>query len=615
MKAFTRTAVLLLSCLLALAPLAGCRAVSPAPSATPAPPLRPPELITYAQDDPSAPALPQIIGPDAYEQANAALSAYFREVLAALPLGISVQYSMVQTREHLAVSAVFMLPGGDILRRLPAVFVSPGGALEYPSVNLALDIAQNAAYYSDLAWLHDKHIDYLPRENYHSPATVADMLQLLVAFYEGLAGEEIDHSAINNGLVSPVMRKAAQADIYIYQPLQASADGSAEGWEACGLFAAIEMMGGWIRSAEDHLLGLSGAAATPQSVAQMAALYCRWLAIAADGKPELSLKDPAALVGALYPEEEDIDRAGLAGVLVSIYEDTLGQEIPIERSQIRQINDTDDTAAQKALSAELMSPYPSYCSFTPGLTVRRHDLPNQLAVFVDGLGRANYTAQPGNTAEAYWEFMFGQIDYGQALHMAMELYDFYYEMGYKHHNLFAVRNDRPYDFYYCQEDTGRYSAVNCMPTATAMALKWYDVSLDVSPESLRGEYPNNGWGWDIRPVMQALDSRDVAYDIVVDPTLRQMQDQLEQGYLLFCQMNEHDVAQSGHCFVIYGYEKKGDSLWFYLHDPADGGLDKYGLQANRGKRVEAHYALWIVRRFTGMYLAIPPAREAPLIMP
>lgn len=144
-----------------------------------------------------------------------------------------------------------------------------------------------------------------------------------------------------------------------------------------------------------------------------------------------------------------------------------------------------------------------------------------------------------------------------------------------------------------------------MPTATAMALKWKDPDFAESVESLRNAFPKLTGGWTIYPVEKTLERHGVSY-MQRQVSMQNMIEDLKAGKILFCQCNDYDVRESGHCFVIYGYKTIGDSTWFLLHDPAAIGDDAYGKEKNRAKWMEAKYCTWIVDRFSMYYLAIEP---------
>ena len=103
-----------------------------------------------------------------------------------------------------------------------------------------------------------------------------------------------------------------------------------------------------------------------------------------------------------------------------------------------------------------------------------------------------------------------------------------------------------------------------------------------SVESLRNAFPKLTGGWTIYPVEKTLERHGVSY-MQRQVSMQNMIEDLKAGKILFCQCNDYDVRESGHCFVIYGYKTSGDSTWFLLHDPAAIGSDAYGKEKNRAK--------------------------------
>ena len=201
--------------------------------------------------------------------------------------------------------------------------------------------------------------------------------------------------------------------------------------------------------------------------------------------------------------------------------------------------------------------------------------------------------------------LYAPLTYQQMVHSVAQLSALYENRPVPQLETSEQINDRPYDWYYTQNDTGTYSDINCMPTATAMALKWKDPDFAESVESLRNAFPKLTGGWTIYPVEKTLERHGVSY-MQRQVSMQNMIEDLKAGKILFCQCNDYDVRESGHCFVIYGYKTIGDSTWFLLHDPAAIGDDAYGKEKNRAKWMEAKYCTWIVDRFSMYYLAIEP---------
>jgi hypothetical protein len=144
-------------------------------------------------------------------------------------------------------------------------------------------------------------------------------------------------------------------------------------------------------------------------------------------------------------------------------------------------------------------------------------------------------------------------------------------------------NGAAWPWYFAQEDTGEFSANNCMPAAAAMALRWLNPDSDATPEGLRALYPLNGGPWYPEQVSAVFDRYGVGYALrSID--LQRMLRCLENGHILIALLNE---GTSGHCVVIKGTIREGDGLWFLTYDPASPTRDALGRPAGQDRRIEA----------------------------
>lgn len=168
----------------------------------------------------------------------------------------------------------------------------------------------------------------------------------------------------------------------------------------------------------------------------------------------------------------------------------------------------------------------------------------------------------------------------------------------------VVDNSREYQWYFTQYGTGEYSDVNCMPTITAMAIKWYYADSSVTPADLRELYlPDSTEGWYMAQVAGALDEYNVPYEW--HDTSESIVEQLDQGHIVLTQMSEAPFDESGHCFVIYGYRKLGDSVQFMLHDPGIyDGIDCFGKYPGEAMLLDSGYVEWIISRITFSYITV-----------
>ena len=125
--------------------------------------------------------------------------------------------------------------------------------------------------------------------------------------------------------------------------------------------------------------------------------------------------------------------------------------------------------------------------------------------------------------------------------------------------------------------------------------------------------PHGTGGWTLTMVKNALDRYGAAYQEwnldfdAPEQNIQKMVEELDNGRALFCMIHEGDLDYDGHCMLVYGYEKSGDSLFFTVHDPGLGTeIDAFGRPVGQDRMLEAHYAEWITRRWSYAVLSILP---------
>lgn len=176
-----------------------------------------------------------------------------------------------------------------------------------------------------------------------------------------------------------------------------------------------------------------------------------------------------------------------------------------------------------------------------------------------------------------------------------------------------VNNSRDYDWYYTQHGTGWFSSVNCMPTIAMMATKWYDEDTDVTIEEMRMRYyPEYSDGWYTWQVAECLTENGVpnrVEETTKDSAVRMKE--LDSGRIMLTQMSEAPMDESGHCFVIYGYWRLGDTVKYYIHDSdVYDGIDEFGQRPGKAMVLDSRYCEWIIDRIAFSYISVGDGAEA-----
>ncbi len=174
--------------------------------------------------------------------------------------------------------------------------------------------------------------------------------------------------------------------------------------------------------------------------------------------------------------------------------------------------------------------------------------------------------------------------------------------------MLIVDNSRPYEWYYTQFNTGEYSSINCMPTISAMAITWSNPEADVSVEALRNLFlEENDSGWYMSQVIGSIEYYNIPYTEynVESDLVEKLVEQLTAGHIILCQMSEAPDGESGHCFVIYGFRKLGDSIQFMVHDPCIyDGVDEFGKRPGKAMLLDSEYVRWVIERIAYDFLSI-----------
>ena len=540
------------------------------------------------------------------EQTNQALEAWFG------PAAIAVSKIQQQTGKPYALTytlepkgeQAWLLKSGIQLDQtmvlcFPDIEVDAQGNSTFPDVSVGHALADDT-FLQDTLWLQQAGAS-VDISKYGKNADNEQSLALLTSLYEYISKTSIDDSGIDPNLTNQTFRRAVAIGIQNYY----DSEMDMQAVYPVNNPLLLHDMTTWIVNVNRDVYGICSQQATVKDALEL----MNWMSEAYQvGKGEFEnlevqsdpLTEEAAPVNFAQSIAETettlLTREHLAKWMVQSYESSFG---PIDVDE-RSINFYDTTAdfCKKATSADLMFPYPSPATFSPGLEVRMEVLPDWIENFI-----VAYMAKWYNPDGLVMDALYAPLTYEQMVHSIAGLGRLYEEKEAPALETKEKINDRDYSWYYAQNDTGTYSEINCMPTATAMVLKWRDPAFSGTVESLRNAFPELTGGWTIYPVEQTLQRYGVNFAQRSVSVQNMIQD-LDEGKILFCQCNDYDVRESGHCFVVYGYKQRGDSTWFLLHDPAAFGEDAYGNEKNQAKWMEAKYCAWIVDRFSMYYLAI-----------
>jgi hypothetical protein len=157
---------------------------------------------------------------------------------------------------------------------------------------------------------------------------------------------------------------------------------------------------------------------------------------------------------------------------------------------------------------------------------------------------------------------------------------------------YYVGNNRSYDWYIDQMNTGQHSNNNCGPSSAVMSLKWLNENFDESAEDARKEhYPQGGW-WTTNIIQSYLSSNGVEYGYVFfdsdsnEENIQRLKSEIEDGgVVILCidmeyipredeptlRINRFYDYADGHFVVAKGDVEVDNEKYFEVYDPNNWG--------------------------------------------
>ncbi len=156
-----------------------------------------------------------------------------------------------------------------------------------------------------------------------------------------------------------------------------------------------------------------------------------------------------------------------------------------------------------------------------------------------------------------------------------------------------VSNDIEIDWYEDQFETGEYGNINCVPTAAAMAVNWYNKEIITNGEEIRNLYlekKNIDGLWYFQNLTDFLKENDIEFfiDNIKFNIINKLKEQIDKGNIIILGgvMEEISVSLTSfektgifynatiieelHAFIIKGYVETDEKLYFEIYDPISG---------------------------------------------
>ncbi|MBQ6570011.1 MAG: hypothetical protein IJL87_07120 [Clostridia bacterium] len=491
--------------------------------------------------------LPVVIGTKNSQQLNAQLEKYFKIArdCAERADGAMIKYNLLREDEENCRLTSGIYIDEKIILSLPDVLINRSGRCSVPALDDTAALS-SAEYIFDIFELARAGID-VSFEGYGQPVNKDELGKMLEAC-ENIFCKESPQT---------VQAGAFSEDVKFCE---------ATGEDACRLISEKT------RVLQMNNLGTGGEKISDSYAARTLLFYLNVYYCGRD-VPNI---DPESLYDLGYGDKNRLSRSDLAKLLVTAYEEIL----PGQRFEPYSFCDTESPFCSAACAYGLLPPM--FCGqyYEPYYRPSKAEF-NQFAVdFVRKTGQS------------------GALNYQQAVHSAVMWLERLKEEARLGVQNEEVINRRSYDWYVDQNDGSEYAAVNCMPAITCMALKWSDPESDVRPDDLRKIYPEIKGGWWMQQITDILKENgvDFAYRQV---SAENIIEDISAGELVLSQCSENNPMLAGHCMVIYGYKKVGDTVVFLANDP-DG---------IRDRELESGYAEYIISRFVTSYISVSGKKD------
>lgn len=170
------------------------------------------------------------------------------------------------------------------------------------------------------------------------------------------------------------------------------------------------------------------------------------------------------------------------------------------------------------------------------------------------------------------------------------------EWGFEETQQLYVSNNRYYEWYIDQKETGTYNYENCGPSSTVMAAKWSDSSFTKTATEARKRFRSSGGWWYTSDIDSYLTEESIPHVIteLKENTITEMIDTgkiiilcLDMSILRRNSIDENHIDRfydnvTGHFIVIKGYREFENEIFLESYDP-NSWEEKYSNEILKGR--------------------------------
>jgi len=197
--------------------------------------------------------------------------------------------------------------------------------------------------------------------------------------------------------------------------------------------------------------------------------------------------------------------------------------------------------------------------------------------------------------------------------------------GFGSNQVAYVHNDRSWDWYVDQANTGPDSAVNCGPAVAAMACHWFNQNSTVTALDARTTYPEGDGWWSTTDLANYWNLQGIPWNYY-PATVAAITNSVAQGQLVILCLDLAYLSQAtnslqrvhgfgfsgtGHFVCLKGYRQSDGTLWFELYDPCDyGNTYADGTPKGRNRHYSVTEVMAAVINWWPYYMTVlPPTQQ------
>lgn len=147
--------------------------------------------------------------------------------------------------------------------------------------------------------------------------------------------------------------------------------------------------------------------------------------------------------------------------------------------------------------------------------------------------------------------------------------------------LTSLSNDKPYNWYIDQGNTGEHSGNNCGPSSVVMAGLWYDPDFDISASQARSQFRSSGGWWYTDDIKDFFKKHKISYDVDDYDGAYELVETLNAGHIILLCIDTSYIEErddesfigkfydydGGHFIIVKGYVYIENDLYFEVYDP------------------------------------------------